>query len=198
MIAVWISIGFLLVCCLLIGYHLPRIRLSRMNQIGRSIATAVESRSPFLEGMFHEACELSEQVSQNLGLKRKDAETTKVATLLCDIGLCNIPSAVLQKTEEWTPEEQAVFDRHSEIGSSIVRQSPILKKYSSIVQHHHTKFEVEPNTPIASRIIGVTTDYVRYKRVYGANRAMTAIERQSGVQYDPAVVNSLKEIISLQ
>jgi response regulator RpfG family c-di-GMP phosphodiesterase len=198
MIALWIGVGFCLICILFLAIHLPMIRTSRMTQIGRAIAAAVESRSPFLDGMFDEICDLSEQISINLGVKRKDLQATKVASLLCDIGLCSVPSTILQKTEEWTPEEQALFDRHTEIGASIVKQSAILRKYSTIVQHHHTKFEVEPKTPIASRIIGVAADYVRYKRVYGPSRALTAIDRQSGIQYDPIVVNSLKELVSLQ
>ena len=189
---------FCAICVVLLALHLPLIRLGRMTQIGRAISTAVESRSPFLDGMFSEICDLTEQVSYNLGIRRKDVETTKVASLLCDIGLCSVPSAILQKTEEWTPEEQALFDRHTEIGASIVRQSAILRKYSNIVQHHHTKYEVEPRTPIASRIIGVTADYVRFKRVYGASRALTAIERQSGVQYDPDVVECLKELVTVR
>jgi response regulator RpfG family c-di-GMP phosphodiesterase len=151
-----------------------------------------------MDGMYDEITDLSGQLSQELGLKPREVEVTKVAALICDIGLCSVPSDILQKTDEWTAEEQALFDRHSEIGSSIVRQSAILRKYSKIIQHHHTKFEVEPQTPIASRIIGVSTDYVRYKRVYGAARALTAIERQSGVQYDPMVVESLKELVSVQ
>jgi response regulator RpfG family c-di-GMP phosphodiesterase len=191
-------LAFGVVCAVFLALHLPIIRLSRMNQIGRAISTAVESRSPFMDGMFDEISDLSGQIASDLGIRRKDVETTRVASFLCDIGLCSVPSAILQKTDEWTAEEQALFDRHTEIGASIVRQSAILRKYSSIVQHHHTKYEVEPRTPIASRIIGVTADYVRFKRVYGAGRALTAIERQSGVQYDPAVVESLKELVSVQ
>ena len=198
MIAIGLMAAFLLMCVGLLAFHLPAIRRSRMNQIGCAISSAVESRSPFLEGMFVEVADLSEQIGLSLGLRSKDIETTKVAALICDIGLCSVPSTILQKTEEWTPEEQALFDRHSEIGASIVRQSAILKKYSNIVSHHHTKYEVEPRTPIASRIICVSADYIRYKRVYGVSRAMTAIERQSGVQYDPAIVDSLKELVSIQ
>ncbi len=198
MITLGLVLAFLVVCTLLLTLHLPTIRLSRMNQIGQAISSAVESRSPFMDGMYAEISELSEQICLDMAIDKKDVETTKVAALICDIGLCSVPSAILQKTEEWTPEEQSLFDRHAEIGASIVRQSPILRKYSNIVQHHHTKFEVEPRTPIASRIIGVTADYVRFKRVYGSSRAMTAVERQSGVQYDPDVVNSLKELVSLQ
>jgi len=198
MIALGIALAFCLVCVLFSLFHLPSIRTSRMTQIGRAISTAVETRSPFLDGMFEEISDLSEQISVEMGIGKHDRQTTKVAALLCDIGLCSVPSAILQKTEEWTAEEQALFDRHTEIGASIVKQSAILRKYSTIVQHHHTKYEVEPMTPVASRIIGVAADYVRYKRVYGASRAMTAIDRQSGIQYDPHVVNSLKELVSLQ
>jgi response regulator RpfG family c-di-GMP phosphodiesterase len=198
MIALGVLVAFVLVCVGLLVFHLPAIRMSRMYQIGRAISSAVESRSPFMDGMYSEIVDLSEQLSLDLGLRKKEIEKTKVAALVCDIGLCSVPSAILQKTEEWSPDEQAHFDRHADIGASILRQSAILKKYWKIVQHHHTKFEVEPSTPIASRIIGVSADYVRYKRVYGAGRAMTAIERQSGIQYDPDVVNSLKELISVQ
>ena len=198
MITLGLTAAFCLVCLVLLAFHLPAIRLTRMNQIGQAISAAVESRSPFMDGMYQEISNLSGQVSVDLGVDRRSVETTKVAALICDIGLCSVPSAILQKTEEWTPEEQALFDRHTETGASIVRQSAILRRYSSIIQHHHTKFEVEPRTPIASRIIGVTADYVRFRRVYGDSRAMTAIERQSGVQYDPAVVECLKELVAVQ
>lgn len=198
MIALGIGLAFCFVCTLFAAFHLPAIRTSRMTQIGRAISAAVESRSPFLDGMFDEIGDLAEQISIQMGISKRDMQNTKVAALLCDIGLCSVPSAILQKTEEWTPEEQALFDRHTEIGASIVKQSAILRRYSTIVQHHHTKYEVEPRTPIASRIIGVAADYVRYKRVYGPSRAITAIDRQSGIQYDPNVVDSLKELVSLQ
>lgn len=198
MIAITICLTFCAICIGFALFHLPSIRVARMTQLGRAIASAVECRSPFLDGMFDEISDLTEQISLDLNLTKKDLETTRVASLLCDIGLCSVPSAVLQKTEEWTPEEQALFDRHTEIGASIVKQSAILRRFAPIVQHHHTKYEVEPRTPIAARIIGVTSDYVRYKRVYGPSRALTAIDRQSGMQYDPKVVESLKEIVSLQ
>ena len=198
MIALVISLIFCVICVALATLHLPTIRISRMTQLGRAIASAVECRSPFLEGMFDEISDLSDQVGENMGISKQDRQNTKVASLLCDIGLCSVPSTILQKTDEWTPEEQALFDRHTEIGAQIVKQSAILRKYSTIVQHHHTKFEVEPKTPIASRIISVTADYVRYKRVYGSSRALVVIERQSGMQYDPQVVESLKELVSVR
>ncbi|MEI8282538.1 MAG: HD domain-containing phosphohydrolase [Armatimonadota bacterium] len=198
MISVALVALFCFTCIGLLIFHLPSIRRSRMTQIGRAIASAVESRSPFMDGMYREICDLSEQVSRDCGLTRHEAETTKMAALICDIGLCSVPSAILQKTSEWTPEEQSLFDRHTEIGASIVRQSPILRRYSTIVQHHHTKFADEPKTPLEARIIGVTADYVRFRRVYGDNRAMTAIERQSGIQYDPEIVGVLKELVTVQ
>ena len=63
MIAIGLRISFMVVSCLLLIFHLPAIRTSRMNQIGRAISAAVESRSPFMDGMYGEITDLSGQLS---------------------------------------------------------------------------------------------------------------------------------------
>ncbi|HLO97709.1 MAG TPA: HD domain-containing phosphohydrolase [Fimbriimonas sp.] len=197
MIAIGLTVAFAIGCILLLAVHLPRLRRERTLSVARSISHAVESRSPFLKGMTDETHDVATLIAEELRLPPQTRSDVGIGAYLCDLGLCGVPSHILSKTSEWTAEEQLVFDRHAESGATISRNIPAISSFANIIQYHHTKFESEPRTPIASRVISVAADYVRFKRSYGPDRALVVIERESGLQYDPTVVSALKRVASL-
>lgn len=195
MIAIGLTAAFLLGCILLLVGHLPRLRRDRTLSVARSISHAVESRSPFLRGMTDETHDVATMIAEELRLPSNVRFDVGTGAYLCDLGLCSVPSHILSKTSEWTAEEQLMFDKHAEAGANIARNIPAISSLANVIQYHHTKFESEPRTPIASRIISVSADYVRYCRSYGKDRALVVIERESGLQYDPGIVTALKRVV---
>jgi response regulator RpfG family c-di-GMP phosphodiesterase len=187
-----IVLTFAIICLALLTLHLPLLIVNREGQLAKGISTAIEHRGPFLAGMSQEIVELSASIADLLGLNREETRRTITAAKLCDLGLCSVPSELLLKNNEWTPEEEAIYDRHPDTGAHILRTSPALKSYSKIVRFHHSRFEVIPDAPIESRVICAASDYVRFRRLMGAERALLAMERQSGLHYDPEVVEAIK------
>jgi putative two-component system response regulator len=185
-------IAFCGVCLALLLLHLPYLIKHREGQLSRGIATAMECRGPFLATMTQDIYELSESLADILGLGGEEKRKTLNAAKLCDIGLSGVPSEILLKRHEWTPEEQAVYDRHPDTGADILRGSPALKRYSKIVRFHHSRYEVVPDAPIESRILCVASDFIRFKQLMSVDRAVLALERQSGLHYDPEVVEAIK------
>jgi response regulator RpfG family c-di-GMP phosphodiesterase len=191
MISWIITACFLLVCFVLLLGHLPIISKSREGQLAKAISAAMEFRCPFLAGMTHEILEVTAKLCANLSLTTEETRITLNAARLCDLGLSSTPSEILLKKNEWTADEEAIYDRHPDAGANILRTSPALRRYATITRFHHSRFEVVPDAPISSRILCVASDYVRYKQTLGEERALVAMERQAGLHYDPEVVEAL-------
>lgn len=188
-----------LMCALMLGFtiwHLPVLRVARQRRLAKGIGVAIEYRSPFLAGTVESLEKLVAGVSSHLGLSTRQKERVRIAANVCDLGLCGVPSELLRKNFEWTPEEQSAFERHAASGAVMLKSNPLLEEYGPIVRHHHSRFETEPTVPIESRILSACSDYLHLIRHVGTERALVALDRQSGFHYDPAVVVAIREVAS--
>lgn len=179
-------------------WHLPVLRSARQRMLAKGIASAMEHRSPFLGGSTLALEKLVTNVAGELGLSGRSERNARLGALICDVGLCAVPSELLRKPMEWTPKEQAVFDRHPASGGAILKSIPLLAEFGGLVRQHHTRFESERNAPFESRIISACSDYLQLIRHVGKDRAVIALERQSGFHYDPQVVEAIKKVVSLE
>lgn len=187
------------ICLAMLGFtiwHLPVLRVARQRRLARGIGVAVEHRSPFLAGTVESLEQLVAGVATQLGLSSREKEKVRIAANICDLGLCGVPSELLRKNFEWTPEEQATFERHANTGATMLKSNRLLAEYAPIVRKHHSRFESEPSVPIESRIISACSDYLQLIRHVGAERALVALDRQSGFHYDPKVVTAIREVVT--
>jgi ribonuclease P protein subunit RPR2 len=124
--------------------------------------------------------------------------------LLHDVGKVAVPDAVLFKPGRLTEEERGVISRHPEIGSEILRDVDFLGDAKLVVRHHHERWDgggypdglIGEEIPAAARVFAVadtldalTTDRP-YRAAVGWDEARREIERHSGTQFDPAIVNA--------
>lgn len=193
----WVVTSLLCVLMLAItGWHLPILRAARQRRLAKGIGVAVEHRSPFLAGSADALEQLVAGVSVAMGLGSRERERVRIAAQICDLGLCGVPSELLLKNFEWSPEEQATFERHAAGGAGMLKGNRLLAEFAPIVRHHHSRFESEPNVPVESRIISACSDYLHLIRHVGSERALVALDRQSGFHYDPKVVVAIREVVS--
>ncbi len=189
----------ILLCVVMLGFtfwHLPILRVARQRRLARGIGVAIEHRSPFLAGSVEELEKLVAGVATEMGMSTRDRERVRIASQICDLGLCGVPSQLLRKNFEWTPDEQAVFERHASGGAGMLKGNRLLAEFAPIVRHHHSRFEAEPNVPMESRILSACSDYLQLIRHVGTERALVALDRQSGFHYDPVVVKAIREVVS--
>lgn len=123
--------------------------------------------------------------------------------LLHDVGKLAIPDAVLLKPSRLDPEERAMIERHTVIGQEILSEAAFRGEVGlQIVRSHHERWDGagypdglhENEIPLGARVFSVVDalDAITSDRPYRPARtwreASNEIERESGGQFDPAVV----------
>jgi putative nucleotidyltransferase with HDIG domain len=123
---------------------------------------------------------------------------------LHDIGKMAIPDQILRKPGPLTAEEQEIMRKHCAIGYEMLSRVPFLRAVAKIVLAHQEKFDGTgyPNgmkgeeIPLGARIFAVadTLDAMTsdrpYRRALSLEQARAEIERCSGTQFDPKVVEA--------
>ena len=124
------------------------------------------------------------------------------AAFLHDIGKMAIPDHILRKPGPLTNEEREVMRRHSEIGYAMLSRIPFLREAAEIVLAHQEFYDGTgyprglrgDEIPLGARIFAVadTLDAMTsdrpYRRALPISAAQEEIQRCSGTQFDPKVV----------
>jgi putative nucleotidyltransferase with HDIG domain len=124
------------------------------------------------------------------------------AAFLHDIGKMAIPDMILRKPGPLTPQERDIMRTHCEIGYNMVKRIPFLREAAEIVLSHQEYFDGTgyprglsgEEIPLGARIFAVAdaldamiSDRV-YRKALSIKHAQEEIQRCSGTQFDPMVV----------
>lgn len=155
--------------------------------------------------------DMAGRLATDLGLSAEEAALIRRAAPLHDIGKIGISDSILLKPGRFLPEEFEKMKLHTEIGASILEgsQFPVLQLAKSIALSHHEKWNGTgyPNglsgedIPLAGRIVAIADFYDAltherpYKRAWTQEEAIAEIKLQSGVHFDPKVVEAFLRVI---
>src|SRR5919198_3306911 len=142
------------------------------------------------------------------GAERRDAE---FAALLHDVGKIKIPSQIINKPGKLTDEEFELIKAHTIEGEKLLAQvGGILGNVGRIVRSCHEDWDgtgypdglVGEDIPRVARIVrccdafsAMTTDR-SYRKALPLEQATAELERCSGTDFDPAVVEALAAAVS--
>lgn len=178
----------------------------RSNTINTIINTLYE-KDQYSEAHSRSVSKLSEAIARHLELPYQQIKETQVAGLLHDIGKIVVSKSILNKNGKLTDQEYGEIKHHSEIGYRILNSTKELRHLAEIVLSHHEKFDGTgypqnlsgEKIPLISRIICVADafDAMTSERTY-RNRltdedALVELIRCSGTQFDPKIVEVLKQ-----
>jgi putative nucleotidyltransferase with HDIG domain len=124
------------------------------------------------------------------------------AAFLHDIGKMAIPDLILRKPGPLTPEERDIMRTHCEIGYNMVTRIPFLREAAEIVLSHQEYFDGTgyprglrgEQIPLGARIFAVADALDAmisdrpYRKALSISYAQEEIQRCSGTQFDPTVV----------
>lgn len=193
--------------------HLLIKSMSELNQqMAMALIEAVEAKDPYTRGHSERVNYLSMEIGRALELPADELDDLHWGSLLHDVGKIGIPDAVLCKPSQLSKDERTFVMVHPERSYEILRHIKHLDKAVLGARHHHELYGGNgyphglkgERIPLAARIIAIadTYDSITSSRAYRARRshemAMTEIEKASGTQLDPALVNLFKRLVATE
>jgi response regulator RpfG family c-di-GMP phosphodiesterase len=149
--------------------------------------------------------------AQGLGLPESEVERIEIAARLHDVGKLAIPDSILSKAGPLDAEEWAVMRTHAEIGQRILTAAPSLARAAKLVRSHHERYDgfgypdrlAGNGIQIGASIIAVCAAFVAMMKhrpftdAITVNEALAEVNRYSGSQFDPRVVDAFSELLRL-
>ncbi len=178
----------------------------------KSLATMVSTRA---KGMYLPRASflrITTLVGQKLHLSGFELKGIEYAILLHDAGQLIVPDEVLTKPAKLTGREYNLVKEHPIIGAEILKPMKSLKAIVPIILYHHENYDgtgypkglKKDQIPLGARIMAVVSAFEAMiaKRPYRTRRsieaAMEEIEKNTGSQFDPKVVQALLEVVKRQ
>jgi len=170
---------------------------------------ALEYRDQETEGHSQRVIELTMGLAQHLGIPKIELDHIRRGALLHDIGKMAVPDSILLKNGRLTDEEWEVVKRHPIHARKLLIDIPYLKPALDIPYSHHERWDgsgytvglSKENIPLAARIFAVVdvwdalTSDRPYRQAWSEEKARTYIREQSGILFDPQIVEAFYEII---
>jgi putative nucleotidyltransferase with HDIG domain len=170
-----------------------------------ALSDALEHKDAYTAAHAREVEDLAERVGARLGLAGEELRTVRYAALLHDIGKIGIPSEILGKPSKLTDEEFEQIKQHTVIGARMLERIPFFENVHPLVRSAHERWDgrgypdalAASEIPLGARIIcacdafhAMTSDRP-YRGAMPVTEAIAELNRNSGRQFDPAVVDAL-------
>ena len=174
----------------------------------KALVQALETRDFETHGHSERVVTFSLRLGHELGLEKDALRDLELGALLHDIGKIGLPDSILRKPAKLNDEEWVKMKLHPLHGQKILRNIKFLEGAAKVVCQHHEQWDGSgyPHglrgeaIDIGARIFAVVDafDAMISDRVYRKGRpfkdALTELERCSGTQFDPIIVEAFKRI----
>jgi diguanylate cyclase (GGDEF)-like protein len=205
------------------GYEPALVEIKQLQQLAEGtdraaryraatyLAKAVDARDGFTGSHSDRVGELAARIARRLGVEETQIEFTRVAASLHDLGKLAIPEEILRKPGALNESERLVLQRHPQIGHRML-ESLGVEPIADWVLHHHERWDGDgypdrlrgDEIPLGARIIFVADAYDAmtservYERSLSPSEALEELERCSGSQFDPEIVDACSEELSVR
>jgi response regulator RpfG family c-di-GMP phosphodiesterase len=174
----------------------------------KALVQALETRDFETHGHSERVVTFSLRLGHELGLDKTAMRDLELGALLHDIGKIGVPDAVLRKPAKLNADEWEKMRLHPMHGQKILRNIKFLEGAARVVCQHHEQWDGSgypqglrgEDIDIGARIFAVVDafDAMISDRVYRKGRpyeaALEELERCSGTQFDPLIVEAFKHI----
>ena len=174
----------------------------------RIASDIVSAKDPYTAGHQKNVSDLAVAIGKKMGLNYETLTCLKFAVLLHDIGKISIPSEILTRPVKLSNIELSLIKEHSRNGYNILKDIDLPWPIADIVLQHHERLDGSgyPNglkndeIRLESRIIAVAdvveaiTSHRPYRQALGIEHALNEIKKNSGILYDPAVVEACVQV----
>lgn len=175
-----------------------------------SIMNTLHQKNPREEKHSVRVSMICEEIAKELGFSDYEVKRISLAALMHDVGKIVVDEKILNKPGKLSDEEWVSIKRHPEIGFKILSTSTDTIDIANSVLVHHERWDGKgypkgikgKEIPVAARIIAVAdaydamTAYRTYRERMDCCEAVSEINRCSGTQFDPMVVEAFMKVAS--
>ncbi|MFC1675340.1 HD domain-containing phosphohydrolase [Candidatus Omnitrophota bacterium] len=185
------------------------LRTTYMRTI-KVLAQAIDARDHYTHSHSENVSGYACAIANEMGLSAHEIEMIREACELHDLGKIGIQDSILTKPAKLNEEEWVKVKRHPEIASEILEPLTFLNEAREMIKQHHEHFDGSGyplglrgnDILLGARIIHLADAYdaMRSSRAYRKeaftkDEAVAEIKKESGKQFDPAVVKSFLNIV---
>lgn len=171
-----------------------------------ALALAIESKDETTHEHLQRVQVYALEIGRELGMGEQELEALRAAAILHDIGKLAVPEHIISKPGKLTPEEFEKMKIHPVVGAEILERVQFPYQVSPIVLAHHEKWDGSgypygtrgEEIPLGARILSAVdcldalASDRQYRRALPMSEAMSVVDRESGISFDPRVVEVLK------
>jgi putative nucleotidyltransferase with HDIG domain len=199
----------------IIVYHSYQTSHDLREQTQRAIeamADVIDKRDP---STFHHSQRVAlyaERIAVGLGLSAEQLDLVRNAARIHDLGKIGVSNEMLFKPGPLSELEIAQFRKHPVIGAEIVQRFPQYREGRELILYHHEHFDGKgypagkqgEEIPLGARVLTVAdafdamTSDRPYRTALSYDAAFDELQRESGHQFDPRVVDAFVKAVSAE
>jgi putative nucleotidyltransferase with HDIG domain len=207
--------GFLILAAYVVGtlYEQKEEKISELRKayvgVLEILAKYLESYDRYTRTHSLRVADYATSIAISMDLPRNEVENIKVAALLHDIGKIDVSSDLIKKAAALSTKEKEIIASHPRKGVELLSAvGGVLKDAMPIVESHHDFFvecksledRKAKKMPLGARILSVADSFDAmvtdrpYRKGMPHWEAMEELEKCSGTQFDPQVVEAFKRV----
>lgn len=180
-----------------------------LTSLIRTLSSALDARDPYTKGHSERVSKYSVAIAKGMGLPPEELDSIEKIALLHDIGKIGVRDNVLLQQGPLDDEQWEMMKSHTVVGARIlnsIEPKSLVGEWMKGALYHQERYDgrgyphgiAGEEIPLVARIIAVadTFDAMTTDRPYRKGRsfqeAYEEIQRCSGSQFDPIVVDAFQ------
>ena len=187
---------------------LKKLRTAMESIVG-ALVLAIEKKDPYTSGHQKRVATFASAIAKEMGLPQDQIDGVRMAAMIHDIGKNAIPGQILSKPAKLTDLEMEMIKEHPQIGYDIIKGIEFPWPVAQMVLQHHERIDgsgypqglLGDAIYLGAKILGVAdvveamASHRPYRASLGLEKAMEEISKNSGILYDPDVVDAGLKLI---
>jgi PAS domain S-box-containing protein len=168
------------------------------------LVSAVESRDSYTADHQSRSADLACAIATEMGLTQEKIEGIRMAGIIHDIGKLSIPAEILSKPTKLKEIEFSLIKQHSWSGYDMLKDVESPWPLAEIVYQHHERMDgsgyprnlkgdeilIESRILAVADVVEAMASHRPYRPTLGIEAALEEIEKNKGILYDDAVVDT--------
>lgn len=175
-----------------------------MESIVEALVLTLEKKDPYTSGHQKRVATFASAIAEEMGLSQNQIDGVRMAAMIHDIGKNAIPGQILSKPAKLAKLEMEMIKEHPQLGYDILKGIEFPWPVAQMVLQHHERIDgsgypqglLGDEIYLGAKILSVAdvveamASHRPYRAALGLDRAVEEISKNSGILYDPDVVDA--------